>query len=87
MRRAWSGAIESLDDLKRFIDYWAGPRRAGYGIHKRELAKFSLPGALAAFFNYAGRWPGIINRQDHLLPPSKMRLEPIFATKGFSAQF
>jgi len=59
------------DILPRFLAAWHGPRQSGYGIPPAELAGRPLPKPLRAFYELAGRWPGLV-AQNHLLEPAQL---------------
>ncbi len=46
-----------MDELEKFILFWHGPRRAGYGEPESALATFPLPYPLKRLYAFAGRWP------------------------------
>ena len=59
--------------LNAFIEAWHGVRRPEYGIPPEQLAGRSLPGPLRAFYELAGRWPGLIG-QNRLLQPAELEV-------------
>ncbi len=46
-----------MDELERFLEFWYGPRRPGYGEPERRLRERPLPYPLRRFYAFAGRWP------------------------------
>jgi hypothetical protein len=46
-----------LGELGRFLEYWFGPRRPGFGEPAERVRARALPWPLAWFYEFAGRWP------------------------------
>ncbi len=45
-----------MEMLKKFLQFWHGPRRNEYGEPAQRLAKLDLPRPLERFYQFAGRW-------------------------------
>lgn len=56
---------ELMDELERFIKFWLGPRKPGYGEPKVALDRDPLPGPLRRLYAFAGRWPPTGGRHGH----------------------
>src|SRR3712207_6894746 len=54
-----------MDELERFIRFWLGPRKAGYGEPKKALDRDPLPEPLRRLYAFAGRWPPPDGRRGH----------------------
>lgn len=68
--------VEDLDHpgpntLHNFIVAWHGRRWPGYGIAPEQMGHGPLPRLLRSFYEFAGRWPGLIS-QNHLLGPTEI---------------
>ncbi len=73
-----------LIGLKRFIEYWLGPREERFGVSEGELNAVSLPEPLRELYAFAGNWPShtgvdqtfcvdIFSTQDGLLRFDQLR--------------
>jgi hypothetical protein len=62
------------DAAMRFIEATRGPRLPEFGIPVQELDHLEMPEPLRAFYEFAGRWPGLY-RQNVLLAPDKLHVD------------
>jgi hypothetical protein len=60
--------------VRRFLVQWHGEREPGNGLPAAQLERISLPEPLRDFYEFAGRWPVVMDENGpiRLLPPTEL---------------